>query len=146
VLSDADDEILFVDYNIPTTSHLHRRRLRHPDSGAAKSRLRVFRARPQQIPYRQAESTSPPSIRNPEHRHPRSNPRNRWLLFTNSDMIFLPREGVADLTAAVRDLSDGLYIPAPIRTARTIVETFPEAIAAAILEMCSHLGARPACG
>jgi hypothetical protein len=140
VLSDADDEILFVDYNTPDDLPTYIEAVYDTLTPAAKSRLRVFRARPHQIPIVKQSHLSAldPQSRNIAIR--RSNPRNRWLLFTNSDMIFLPREGVADLTAAVRDLPDGLYILPRFELPEPLWETFPRSEPTAILEMCRHLG------
>jgi hypothetical protein len=55
-------------------------------------------------------------------------------------MIFLPREGVADLTAAVRDLPDGLYILPRFELPEPLWETFPRSDPAAILQTCRRLG------
>ena len=140
VLSDPDDEILFVDYNTPDDLPTYIEAVYDTLTPAAKSRLRVFRARPRQIPIVKQSHLSAldPQSRNIAIR--RSNPRNRWLLFTNSDMIFLPREGVADLTAAVRDLPDGLYILPRFELPEPLWETFPRSDPAAILQTCRHLG------
>ena len=140
VLSDPDDEILFVDYNSPDDLPTYIEAVYDTLTPAAKSRLRVFRARPRQIPIVKQSHLSAldPQSRNIAIR--RSNPKNRWLLFTNSDMIFLPREGVADLTAAVRDLPDGLYILPRFELPEPLWETFPRSDPAAILETCRRLG------
>src|ERR1700722_5214878 len=112
VLSDADDEILFVDYNTPNDLPTFIEAIYDTLTDKAKSRLRVFRIRPElhvrMITERTHLSAVEPHSRNIAIR--RSNPRNRWLLFTNTDMIFLPKSGVADLSEAVRDLPDGQYI------------------------------------
>jgi len=84
VLSDPDDEILFVDYNTPDDLPTYIEAVYDTLTPAAKSRLRVFRAPAASDPHRQAESPLRPRSAIPEHRHPASNPRNRWLLFTNS--------------------------------------------------------------
>jgi hypothetical protein len=140
VLSDPDDEILFVDYNTPDDLPTYIEAVYDTLTSAAKSRLRVFRARPRQIPIVKQSHLSAldPQSRNIAIR--RSNPKNRWLLFTNSDMIFLPREGVADLTAAVRDLPDGLYILPRFELPEPLWETFPRSDPAAILQTCRRLG------
>ena len=140
VLSDADDEILFVDFNTPDDLPTYIEAVYDTLTPAAKSRLRVFRARPRQVPIVKQSHLSAldPLSRNIAIR--RSNPRNRWLLFTNSDMIFLPREGVADLTAAVRDLPDGLYILPRFELPEPLWETFPRSDPAAILQTCRRLG------
>jgi hypothetical protein len=140
VLSDPDDEILFVDYNTSDDLPTYIEAVYDTLTPAAKSRLRVFRARPHQIPIVKQSHLSAldPQSRNIAIR--RSNPRNRWLLFTNSDMIFLPREGIADLTAAVRDLPDGLYTLPRFELPEPLWESFPRSDPAAILRTCRRLG------
>jgi acyl dehydratase len=140
VLSDPDDEILFVDFNTPDDLPTYIEAVYDTLTPAAKSRLRVLRARPHQVPIVKQSHLSAldPLSRNIAIR--RSNPRNRWLLFTNSDMIFLPREGVSDLTAAVRDLPDGLYTLPRFELPEPLWESFPRSDPAAILQACRHLG------
>jgi len=140
----SDDESCSSDYNTPDDlptyiegglRHLTRRRNR----GCA------FFAPAASDPHRQAESPLRPRSASGTIAIRRSNPRNRWLLFTNLDMIFLPREGVADLTAAVRDLPDGLYILPRFELPSHCGKLFPAATG-------SHPGnvppprARAACG
>src|SRR5271157_6102369 len=104
VLSDPDDEILFVDYNTPDDLPTFIEAIYDTLTPNAKSRLRVLRVRPQ-LHARLVKGTHlaalEPHSRNIAIR--RSNPRNRWVLFTNTDMIFLPRGGYSDLTSAARD-------------------------------------------
>jgi len=111
MLSDADDEILFVDYNTPNDLPTFIEAIYDTLTSKAKSRLRVFRVRPE-LHARMVERTHlsalEPHSRNIAIR--RSNPRNRWILSTNTDMIFQGRENIASLADAVRDLPDGQYI------------------------------------
>jgi hypothetical protein len=140
MLSDDDDEILFTDYNTPDDLPTFIEAIYDTLTPNLKSRLRVFRARPRQISVVKQSHLSAldPQSRNIAIR--RSNPRNRWLLFTNSDMIFLPRDGTSDLTSAVGDLADGLYILPRFELPQPLWESFPRSDPATILETCGHLG------
>ena len=39
----------------------------------------------------------------------RSNPRNRWILYTNTDMLLLPRDENESLSTILGALPDGFY-------------------------------------
>src|SRR5580698_4074087 len=111
-LSDADDEILFVDYNTPNDLPTFIEAIYDTLTARARKLLRVLRVRPD-LHARMGRQTHllalEPHSRNIAIR--RSNPKNRWVLFTNTDMIFVPRESaIRDITGAVRDLPDGQYI------------------------------------
>src|ERR1035437_2568003 len=141
VLSDPDDEILFVDYNTPDDLPTFIEAIYDTLTPNAKSRLRVFRVRPQ-LHARLVERTHlaalEPHSRNIAIR--RSNPRNRWLLFTNTDMIFLPRGGNSHLTSAVGDLADGLYVVPRFELPEPLWESFPRSDPTAVLRTCRQLG------
>ncbi|TCT04012.1 hypothetical protein [Aquabacter spiritensis] len=102
-------EILFVDYNTP--DHLPTLPELIWDTLTAQTlgRLRVLRVRPAHH-ARFASLTPLPVIesiaRNVALR--RSDPRNRWILSTNTDALVAPR-GDRPLCAVVADLPDGLY-------------------------------------
>ena len=122
VLSDPDDEILFVDYNTSDDLPTFIEAIYDTLTPKAKSRLRVLRVRPQ-LHARLVERTHlaalEPHSRNIAIR--RSNPRNRWLLFTNTDMIFLPRGGSFRLDRRRSGPPRRTVYSAPIRTARAVV-------------------------
>src|SRR5262245_10552555 len=81
VLSDADDEILFVDYNTPDDFPTFPEAIADTLTDAAKKRLRVLRVRPH-VHARFAARTHlfalEPVARNVAVR--RSNRANRWIL------------------------------------------------------------------
>ena len=141
VLSDPDDEILFADYNTPDDLPTFIEAIYDTLTPKAKSRLRVFRIRPR-LHARLVEQTHlaalEPHSRNIAIR--RSNPRNRWVLFTNTDMIFLPRGETSDLTGAVGDLLDGMYIVPRFELPEPLWESFPRNDPRAILLACRQLG------
>src|ERR1043166_7662907 len=111
LLTDPDDELLFVDYNTPNDLPTFIEAIYDTLTPKAKSLLRVLRVRPE-LHARMVDGTHlfalEPHSRNIAIR--RSNARNRWILFTNTDMIFLPRGGVRDLPNALHDIPDGQYI------------------------------------
>jgi hypothetical protein len=109
VLHDDDDEILFVDYNTPDDYPTFPEAIVDTLTDTARRRLRILRVRPQhhaRFRNRTHLVALEPVARNVAVR--RSNPNNRWILSTNTDMIFVPH-GQELLTDIVRDLPDGFY-------------------------------------
>ncbi|MCC6719550.1 MAG: hypothetical protein IT555_16840 [Acetobacteraceae bacterium] len=109
VLDAPDDEILFVDYNTPDDFPTFPEAIRDTLSEQAKRKLRILRVRPAH--HRRFAKLShlvalEPVARNAAVR--RANPANRWLLSTNTDMIFVPRTG-RSLSAIAAPLADGYY-------------------------------------
>lgn len=110
VLGGEDDEILFVDYNTPDDYPTFPEAIRDTLTAKARRLIRIFRVRPaQHARFRQQTHLAAlePVARNVALR--RSNPGNRWILSTNTDMIFVPRDGCCSLSAIVHDLNDALY-------------------------------------
>jgi hypothetical protein len=141
MLSDADDEILFVDYNTPNDLPTFIEAIYDTLTSKAKSRLRVLRVRPE-LHVRMVERTHlsalEPHSRNIAIR--RSNPRNRWILSTNTDMIFLPRGNESSLADAVQDLPDGQYIVPRFELPEPLWESFPRTDPQAVMRACEELG------
>ena len=109
LLSDADDEILFVDYNTPDDFPTFPEAIADTLTAKARARLRVLRVRPaHHARFRGLTHlvALEPIARNVAAR--RANPANRWVLSTNTDMIFTPHQG-ASLTEIIRPLPDGYY-------------------------------------
>lgn len=110
VLADPDDEILFVDYNTPDDLPTFLEAIADTLTPKARAMLRVLRVRPAVHARFQGKThlVALESIaRNIALR--RSNPANRWVLSTNTDMIFVPHEPGASLSDLVRALPDGFY-------------------------------------
>ena len=109
VLSDPDDEILFVDYNTPDDFPTFPEAIQDTLTDKAKKHLRVFRVRPA-VHARFGSKTYlfalEPVSRNVAIR--RSNPANRWILSTNTDMVFVPQRGKS-LSEIVSNLPKGHY-------------------------------------
>jgi hypothetical protein len=109
VLTDPDDEILFVDYNTNDDFPTFPEAIQDTLTERTRRVLRVLRVRPA-IHARWKNATHlftlEPLARNVAVR--RSNENNRFVLSTNTDMIFVPRRGTS-LTELVRDLPYGYY-------------------------------------
>jgi hypothetical protein len=109
VLDDPDDEILFVDYNTPDDFPTFPEAIQDTLTEKTKARLRILRARPslhERFKHKTHLLALEPVARNIAVR--RSNPANRWILSTNTDMIFVPRRDES-LSAMVRHLPKGYY-------------------------------------
>ena len=121
VLHDEDDEILFVDYNTPNDFPTFPEAIQDTLSEKARKKLRIFRVRPH-IHRRFGSKTKlvalEPISRNVGLR--RSNPANRWVLSTNTDMIFVPQRR-ASLSELVRDLPAAILSCAADRDSRDLM-------------------------
>ena len=143
VLAEPDDEILFVDYNTPNELPTFVEAIYDTLTPRAKSYLRVLRARPEL--HRKLVRNTHLIVLEPQPRNiaiRRSNPRNRWVLNTNTDMIFLPREGYRTLNDAFRDLPDAYYTLPRFELPEPFWESFPRSQPAAILEACRDFAPR----
>ncbi|MDW7555773.1 MULTISPECIES: hypothetical protein [Azospirillum] len=110
VMTAPGDEIIFVDYNTPDDLPTFVEAILDTLTGRCRGMLRVVRVRPtlhalfaDRTSYATVESVA----RNVGLR--RSNPRNRWILSTNTDMVFLRRDGGRSLSELVDGLPDGFY-------------------------------------
>ena len=110
VLTDDDDELIFVDYNTPDELPTFIEAISDTLTERCLDRLRVLRVAAAIHDQRFAARTHLPAIepvaRNVAAR--RANPSNRWLLSTNTDMIIVPLRGQS-LSEICRHLADGFY-------------------------------------
>ncbi|HYM03624.1 MAG TPA: hypothetical protein VET85_11810 [Stellaceae bacterium] len=110
MLDASDDEIIFVDYNTPNDLPTFVEAIQDTLTEKARQRLRVLRIRPA-VHERFKGKTHIPVLesvsRNAAIR--RSNPRNRWVLSTNTDMIFVPRQHYRSLSEIAAGLEDAMY-------------------------------------
>jgi hypothetical protein len=110
VLTDPDDEIVFVDYNTPDELPTLVEAFSDTLTERCLGLLRVLRVRAAVHAQRFAAHSHLPAIepvaRNAAARQ--ANPSNRWLLSTNTDMILLPRSDQS-LSEICSDLADGYY-------------------------------------
>src|SRR5918994_3301673 len=97
VLDDPDDEIVFVDYNTPDELPTFVEALADTLTDRCLGMLRVLRVpaeiHKQRFAARTHLAAVEPVARNAGVR--RANPSNRWLLSTNTDMIFLPQSDLS---------------------------------------------------
>ncbi len=110
VLSDPDDEILFVDYNTPDDLPTFIEAIGDTLTPKARACLRILRVRPvlhERFKPHTHLLALEPVARNVALR--RSNPRNRWVLSTNTDMIFVPHKTGASLSHIASGLADDFY-------------------------------------
>jgi len=123
VLGEDGDEILFVDYNTPDDFPTFPEAIQDTLSDKARKKLRIFRVRPH-IHRRFSDKTRlvalEPIARNVAVR--RSNPANRWILSTNTDMIFVPQRAQS-LNEFTRDLPAGFYHAPRIEIPETLWES-----------------------
>ncbi len=110
MLDQPGDEILYVDYNTPDDIPTFLEAIADTLTERAKRFVRVLRVRPSlhaRVAGRTHLVAVEPQARNVAIR--RSNPQNRWVLSTNTDMVFIPRETGASLSSTVGKLPDGFY-------------------------------------
>lgn len=121
VLGDSD-EILFVDYNTPDDYPTFPEAIRDTLTNRARKMLRVLRARPtlhEKFRHLTRLVALEPIARNIAVR--RSNPSNRWILSTNTDLIFTPLSN-RNLTEICSDLPNGFYHTPRIELPETLWE------------------------
>ena len=110
VMSDPDDEILFVDYNTPDDHPTFPEAIHDTLTEKAKKVLRIFRVRPEQHYHLKSKThlvALEAQSRNIALR--RSNSNNRWVLYTNTDMLLVPRREDESLSKILGDVPDGFY-------------------------------------
>ena len=110
VMSDPDDEILFVDYNTPDDHPTFPEAIHDTLTDKAKKVMRILRVRPDQHAHLRRKThlvALEAQSRNVALR--RSNPRNRWILYTNTDMLLVPRNAEESLSDILGGLADGFY-------------------------------------
>jgi hypothetical protein len=109
VLTAPDDEIIFVDYNTPDDFPTFPEAIQDTLTERAKKLLRILRVRPSQharFKDRTRLVALEPISRNVALR--RSNPANRWVLSTNTDMVFVMQRG-SSLSEIAAELPDAYY-------------------------------------
>ncbi|MDA8087381.1 MAG: hypothetical protein M0Z75_11840, partial [Nitrospiraceae bacterium] len=109
-LTHPGDEIIFVDCNTPDDAPTFPEAVQDLLTAKTKRLLRTLRLRPAM--YRKYKKKSPLKALEPLSRNialRRSNPANRWVLSTNTDMIFLVRDGTRSLSDVAAGLPDGFY-------------------------------------
>ena len=109
VLTHPDDEIIFVDCNTPDDMPTFPESIADTLTQKSKQILRIIRVRPEQ--YERGKNGAKFKVLEPLCRNiaiRRSNPKNRWILNTNTDMVFVPLKG-GSLSDVCASLADGFY-------------------------------------
>ena len=120
---DKSDEILFVDYNTPDDFPTFPEAIQDTLTERARELLRIFRVRPlihERFKSKTRLLALEPIARNVAVR--RSHSSNRWILSTNTDMIFILQRGT-NLTDVVRNLPRGFYHAPRIELPETLWES-----------------------
>jgi hypothetical protein len=140
LLSDPDDEILFVDYNTPDDYPTFPEAIADTLTPRAVARLRILRVRPSvhaRFSARTHLQALEPIARNVAVR--RSNPQNRWILSTNTDMIFVMRRR-ASLSEVAADLGPGFYHLPRFELPESLWEGFDRRNPACVIEEVRTFG------
>ena len=140
MLRDPADELIFVDYNSPDDLPTFPEAIRDTLTSRAKVVLRILRVRPElhrRFQQRTHLSVLEPVARNVGIRA--SNPANRWILSTNTDIILVPRK-VPRLSELVAELPPGFYHTARFEIPESLWETFDRADPIRTIEDVRALG------
>jgi len=143
LLTDSDDEIVFVDYNTPDELPTLPAALADTLTQRCLSLLRVIRV-PARV-HRQhfAERTHLPIVepvaRNAGVR--RASPSNRWLLSTTTDMVFVPLRG-RTLSETCSELPDGFYALPRFELPEWVWEQIPRDDSKAAIAAIADMGPR----
>ncbi|MBV8197061.1 MAG: hypothetical protein JO263_02915, partial [Candidatus Eremiobacteraeota bacterium] len=142
ILDDPDDEILFVDYNTPDDLPTFVEAIGDMLTPKAKKLVRTLRVRPA-LHARFAPRTHLRCLESPARNAAlrRSNPRNRWMLATNTDMVFIPRTGPS-LSAIAAQLPDGFYHTARFEIPEILWETLDRSNPRACIDAIEGWGRR----
>jgi len=124
LLPDASDEVLFVDYNSPDDLPTFPEAIQDTLTRKAKDKLRILRVRGsvhERFRNKTHLDAIEPVARNVAVR--RSNPQNRWILSTNTDIIVVPRKKPS-LSEIVADLPRGFYHVPRFEVPESLWESF----------------------
>lgn len=122
LLDEPDDEILFVDYNTPDDLPTFVEAIADMLTPRAKELLRAIRVRPASH-AKFAHVTHLKALESPARNAAirRANVRNRWILSTNTDMVFIT--GAKSLSSIAAELPDGFYHTARFELPEVLWET-----------------------
>lgn len=143
LLDDPDDEIIFVDCNTPNDIPTFPESITDTLTPKTRKLLRVLRLRPEQYARRKNGTkfkVLEPLCRNIAIR--RSNPSNRWILNTNTDMVFTPQTDGQSLSSIFRDLPDGFYELPRFEIPETLWESVDRLDPAGTIESFKYWGLR----
>ena len=140
VLTDPSDEILFVDYNTSDDFPTFPEAIRDTLTSHARKLLRIFRVRPR-VHERFKAATHllalEPIARNVGVR--RSSAANRWVLSTNTDLIFVLQHG-RSLSEIARGLGAGFYHAPRIEIPEALWESLDRSDPTSVIETVREWG------
>ncbi|MCJ7531979.1 MAG: glycosyltransferase, partial [Anaerolineales bacterium] len=143
VLTHPNDEIIFVDCNTPDDMPTFLEAIRDTLTPRARQLTRVLRLRPTLFEkYKRGTHLKvlEPLSRNIAIR--RTNPKNRWILSTNTDMVFVSRVPGKSLSDIVADTPDGFYELPRFEVPETLWETLDRTDPTAIIDSFTRWGQR----
>jgi hypothetical protein len=141
-LDHADDEILFVDYNTPDDLPSFPEAIQDTLTPQAQARLRILRvrhARHRRLGIETRLQAIEPIARNVALR--RSNPANRWVLSTNTDVVPATTRGES-LSALAAGLPAGFHGAPRVDIPETLWETLDRRDAQACIAAMRDWGRR----
>lgn len=142
-LGDDDDEIIFVDYNTPDELPTLPEALADTLTAKARRRLRIIRVRPAHHAPRSRDTDMAviePVARNVALR--RANPRNPWILSSNTDMVFLTTRPEDTLDRLAAELPPAHYCAPRFELPEAVWEGFDRGDPQGILALVRTLGPR----
>jgi hypothetical protein len=140
MLCDPTDELIFVDYNSPDDLPTFPEAIRDTLTSRAMTMLRILRVRPEVHRRFQQRTHLPvlePVARNVGVRA--SNPANRWILSTNTDIILVPPKA-RRLSEVIAELPSGFYHTARFEIPESLWETFDRVDPTSTIEDVRALG------
>ncbi len=141
VLTDPGDEIVFVDCNTPDDMPTFPEAIQDTLTPRVKGLLRILRLRPALFEKHKRGSHLPAlesQSRNLAIR--RTRPDNRWILSTNTDIIYVLRPPAHSLTEVVTQLPDGFYELPRFEIPETLWESFDRMNPQGILRLVGRWG------
>jgi len=142
VLNNPEDEIVFVDFNTADDLPTFPEAIRDTLTDKARGLLRIIRVRGHV--HKRAIKDSCLFVNEPLARNigiRRTNPSNRWILSTNTDMVFVSRQG-STLSEVVAKLEDGYYALPRFEVPETLWETVDRLLPTAIISSFREWGER----
>jgi GT2 family glycosyltransferase/glycosyltransferase involved in cell wall biosynthesis len=124
VLTHTDDEIIFVDCNTPDDMPTFLEGIHDTLTPKARQLIRTLRLRPALFEQHKRGThlkVLEPLCRNIAIR--RSNPKNRWILSTNTDMVIIARPKNKSLSDVVAETADGFFELPRFEVPETLWET-----------------------
>jgi glycosyltransferase involved in cell wall biosynthesis/tetratricopeptide (TPR) repeat protein len=143
VLTHPDDEIVFVDCNTPEDLPTFPESIADTLTPRAKELLRILRLRPEQ--YEKGKNGTKFKVLEPLCRNVairRTNPANRWILNTNTDMVFVPLPEGKSLSDVASGLADGFYELPRFEMPEILWESADRLDPRATIESFKHWGRR----